>query len=323
MQGKLGTLGPRRGGSWRAPPSLDAGYQTGALDTIGRERRHLAVVRRAVLLIVVALGSLVLPPWAAAKGAALPPWGRVDLGAARSLFVRPHIPDSKPRRPASCEAGLEGGQGGGAPRVAIVGASITAGVGAGDPDKSWAVLLTRMERWDAVIYGDPGAGYVRPGVLHQGPVARELARVDLRALRPGLVIVQAGHNDIGEPSQLVRQRVAQAIALIEAEAPGARIALLTVFPGRSHAASVYQTDQTIVTAARNADPGVIIMDPLTGRWSYPRVGDKLHPTPKGDAQIAVKVAGILRAHGVIPAPAGRGGLFCDTAIGVRAPPQPR
>lgn len=298
-----------------------------ALDTIGRERRHLAVVRRAVLLIVVALGSLVLPPWAAAKGAAFPSWGRVDLGAARSLFVRPHVsgqePEQAARRPDGCEAGFERGKGHGAPRVAIVGASFTAGVGAGDPDRSWAVLLARMERWDAVIYGDPGAGYVRLGVLHHGPVARELARVGLRALLPALVIVQAGHNDIGEPPQLVRQRVAQAIALIRTEAPGARIALLTVFPGRSHAARVYRTDRTIVTAARGADRGVIIMDPLTGRWSFPRVSDRLHPTAAGDAKIALIVARILRAHGVVQGPAGHGGLICDTAIGVRTPPRLR
>ena len=287
----------------------------------------MAVVRRGVLLIVVALGSLVLPPWAAAQAAAFPSWAHVDLGIARSLFVRPHYPHPKPGRaargPDGCEAGLERGKEHGAPRVAIVGASVTAGVGAGVPDRSWAVLLARTEHWDAVIYGDPGAGYVRRGVLHRGPVARELARIGLRALRPALVIVQAGHNDIGEPPQLVRQRVAQVIALIRTEAPGARIALLTVFAGRSHAARVYQTDQTIVTAARAADRGVIIMDPLTGRWSFPRIRDKLHPTAEGDALIALKVAGILRAHDVIPAPSGGGGLICDTAIGLRTPLQPR
>jgi lysophospholipase L1-like esterase len=206
--------------------------------------------------------------------------------------------------------------------VAIVGASFTAGVGPGHPDSSWAVLLTRMEHWDAVIYGDPGAGYVRPGVRHEGPVAHELAQVGLRALRPALVIVQAGHDDIGVPPPLIRSRVAQAIALIRAEAPQARIALLTVFPGRSHAARVYQTDQAIVTAARAADHGVIIMDPLTGGWVFPRIGDRLHPTAAGDVQIALKVAGILRANGVVPAPAGHGGLICDTAIGA-APPSPR
>jgi lysophospholipase L1-like esterase len=286
----------------------------------------LAVVRRGVMVILVALGLLVSVPGAAARGAALPSWARVDVGKARSLLVRPPglipKPRHKPTEPAGCEDRLER-QGGSAPRVAIVGASFTAGVGAGAPDRSWAVLLARTEHWDAVIYGDPGAGYVRPGLRHGGPVAHELAQTGLRALRPALVIVQAGHNDIGVPTQLEQRQVTQAIALIRTEAPQARIALLTVFPGRSHAARVYQTDQAIVTAARAADSGVIIMDPLTGRWVFPRIRDNLHPTATGDAQIAQKVAGILRGSGVVPARSG--GMICDTAISaqpspVRTPP---
>jgi acyl-CoA thioesterase I len=282
------------------------------------------VTWRRVGLIAVAVGSLVLPTWAPAWGAALPPWARVDLGKARSPLIGHLLTPVRrlePRGLAGCEARLESGQGRGGPRVAIVGASFTAGVGPGNPDRAWAVLLARMEHWDAVIYGDPGAGYVRPGAGHQGPIAAELARVGLRALEPALVIVQAGHNDIGEPLQLERRRVAQAIALIRAEAPRAQIALLTVFPGKSHAARVYQTDQAIVTAARAADPGVIILDPLTGRWVFPHVRDKLHPTAAGDRYIAVKVAEILREHGVIPAPAVRGRLICDSAVPVRLPPR--
>jgi lysophospholipase L1-like esterase len=285
----------------------------------------LAVTWRGVVLIVATVGSLVLPPWAAARGAASPPWEHVAAGKARSLLVghRRLTPVRRltPRGLAGCEAGLESDQGRDRPRVAIVGASFTAGVGPGNPGKSWAVLLARMEHWDAVIYGDPGAGYVRLGARHEGPVAAELARIGLRALDPVLVIVQAGHNDIGEPLQLEQRRVAQAIALIRAEAPRARIALLTVFPGRSHAARVYRTDQAIVTAARAADPGVIIMDPLTGGWNFARVRDELHPTAGGDLQIALKVAEILREHGVIPAPAVGGSLICDSAVQVRSPPR--
>jgi GDSL-like Lipase/Acylhydrolase family len=281
------------------------------------------VVWRRVVLIVIAVGALVVPFWATAWGADFPPWGRVDSSVARSLVVPHHgsVPHRglSPSALARCEAGLERGKEPGVPRVAIVGASITAGVGPGNPDSSWAVRLARLEHWDAVIYGDPGAGYVRRGILRQGPVAAELARVGLPALRPVLVIVQAGHNDIGEPLQLERQRVAQAIALIQAEAPQARIALLTVFGGKSHAARVYQTDQAIVTAALAADPGVIIMDPLTGRWVFPRVRGGLHPTAEGDVQIELKVAEILRQNGVVPAAAGRGSLICDSAIAVRPP----
>jgi lysophospholipase L1-like esterase len=278
----------------------------------------LAVVRRGVMLILVALGLLVSGPGAGARGAALPSWAQVDLGQARSQFVLPPglVPKRRPAPagPAGCEDRIERAPGSGVPRVAIVGASFTAGVGAGAPDRSWAVVLARLEHWDAMIYGDPGAGYVRPGVRHQGPVARELAQVGLRALRPALVIVQAGHNDVGVPAPLERNQVAHTIALIRTEAPQARIALLTVFPGRSHVARIYQTDQAIVTAARAADPGVIIMDPLTGGWVFPRVQDKLHPTAAGDAQIALKVAGILRGSGVVPGASG--GMICDTAISV-------
>ncbi len=281
---------------------------------------------RRVGLIAVAAGSLILAPWAPARAAAVPPWAHVDLGKARSTLIPHRLAPVRRLTPvrrlalrglAGCEAGLESGQARGGPRVAIVGASFTAGVGPGHPDRAWAVLLARMEHWDAVIYGDPGAGYVRPGAGHQGPVAAELARVGLRALEPALVIVQAGHNDIGEPLRLERRRVAQAIALIRAQAPRARIALLTVFPGRSRAARVYRTDEAIVTAARAADPGVIIMDPLTGRWAFPRVRDELHPTAGGDTLIALKVAEILREHGVVPAPAVRGSLICDWAVPVR------
>jgi lysophospholipase L1-like esterase len=274
---------------------------------------------RRVVLAVAAGGALVLALWATAWGAALPPWAHADPRVTPSLLVPPTEPAPARRHTpwglAGCEAGLERGQGGGGPRVAIVGASFTAGVGPGEPDRSWAVLLARVEHWDAVIYGDPGAGYVRPGVRHLGPVADELARAGLRTLDPALVIVQAGHNDIGEPLQLVRRRVAQAIALIRAQAPVARIALLTVFAGKSHAAGAYQTDQAIVSAALAADGDVIIMDPLTGRWVFPRVRGGLHPTAEGDVQIELKVAEILREHGVVPA--GRGGLICDAAIAVR------
>jgi lysophospholipase L1-like esterase len=220
----------------------------------------------------------------------------------------------RPKGPlAGCEQKLEH-SGHGVPAVAIVGASFTAGVGSGNPGKSWAVGLARLLHWDAVIYGDPGAGYVRAGAGRKGPVAAEIARVDLRALGPALVIVQAGHDDIGVPPRLERRRVEQAVALIRAEAPRALIALLTVFAGRSPSAAAYRTDHAIVTAGRAADPHVIIMDPLAARWTFPRAPDGLHPTAEGSAWIARTVAGILREHGVRPASPRLGALICDTDI---------
>jgi len=210
---------------------------------------------------------------------------------------------------AACEQRLQRarhGAGRRVPTVVIVGASITAGVGAGQPDRSWAALLARRLGWNAVVYGDPGAGYVRPGIHRRGPVAREIAEVDLRKLNPALVIVQAGHNDMGVPAPLEQLRVKQVIAQIRAAAPEAGIALITVFVGRLHRPAAYQTDRTIVAAAKAADPAVIIMDPLAGQWKYARIRDGLHPTAAGSQWIAEQVGAILEGRGVHPLLAPRG-----------------
>ena len=75
----------------------------------------------------------------------------------------------------ACEQRIERGPGR-VPALAIVGASYTAGVGPDNPALSWAADLARKLRWDAVIYGVPGAGYVRTGTDGLGPMARMLAR---------------------------------------------------------------------------------------------------------------------------------------------------
>lgn len=234
----------------------------------------------------------------------------------------------------SCEDRMERTQQGSrqkVPTVVIVGASFTAGVGAGSPDGSWAALLARHLGWNAVVYGDPGAGYVRPGIHRRGPVAREISEVDLHELNPALVIVQAGHNDMGVPAGIEQVRVRQVLAQIRAAVPHAGIALITVFAGRLHRPAAYQTDRTIVAAARAADPAVIIMDPLAGPWKFARVRDGLHPTAAGSRWIAGQVSQILGGHGVQPVLAARGAgvvpggrpknMICD--FGLQVPPAVR
>ncbi len=275
-----------------------------------RESRHLAVAwRRSLLVVAGALACCtVLGPSSVAHGAmgAMPPPGWVSAVTFRQLPP-----------PAGCEQRLARAAGNG--KLAIVGASFTAGVGAGSPDRSWAVVLARMLRWDAIVYGDPGAGYVRAGLGRDGPVAAEIARVGLRALRPALVIVQAGHDDIGVPPDLERSRVEQAVALIRAEAPQARIALLTVFTGHAPGPAAYRTDRAIVAGAMAADPQVIVVDPLAAGWRFPRVHDGLHPTAGGSAWIAGQVARVLRDHGVRQRPPGTSAIVCDRAVRIPGP----
>ena len=221
---------------------------------------------------------------------------------------------------AACEARIER-QPSRLPTVAIVGASYTAGTGPNNPELSWAVDLARQLHWNAVVYGVPGAGYVRVSASGRGPVARMLSTERLHALDPALVIVQAGHDDLGTPTALERQRVTAAVDLIRTAAPGARVALMTTFADGSTtgSAALRALDQQIIAAGRAADPGVIVMDPLTG-WVYPRASDGLHPTAAGDAWLAQQAAAILAADGVHPAPATSSTpIICDTVVGMGKP----
>jgi lysophospholipase L1-like esterase len=221
---------------------------------------------------------------------------------------------------AACEARIERGPHK-VPTVAIVGASFTAGIGPDNPEQSWAVDLARQLRWNAVIYGVPGVGYVRTGATGRGPVARMLSQESLRKLAPALVIVQAGHDDIGMPGRLERRRVAAAVNLIHTAAPAARIALLTTFAlTLDGSPALRQTDEDIVAAGTTADPDAIVMDPLAGRWKFSRASDGLHPTAAGDAWIARTAAAILLAHGVRPAPVtSPAPVICDVSVGAGKP----
>jgi lysophospholipase L1-like esterase len=223
----------------------------------------------------------------------------------------------------ACEQRVERAHGR-VPVMAIVGASFTAGVGPGNRALSWAADLARKLRWDAVIYGDAGAGYVQSGTYGAGPMTRLLGAEHLSGLSPALVIVQAGYDDVYVPADLERQQVSRTIALIRAEAPHAAIGLVTVFtsPAPTVPARFYRTDSAIVAAARAADPNVIIMDPLTGRWQYQHAGGHLHPTAAGDAWIAGKVGAILHAHGIAGQPPTAGAaapIVCDAGLAGTVP----
>jgi GDSL-like Lipase/Acylhydrolase family len=224
---------------------------------------------------------------------------------------------------AGCEQRIERASGR-VPVMAIVGASYTAGVGPDNPALSWAADLARNLRWDAVIDGVSGAGYVRTGTDGLGPMTRLLSAEQLPGLSPALVIVQAGYDDGRVPAGLERQQVLRTIELIRAEAPQARIGLVTVFssPARPIPARFYRTDAAIVAAAMAADPNAIIMDPLTGQWNYQHADGRLHPTAAGDAWIALKVGAILHAHGIAgrPATAAAGApITCDGGVPASAP----
>ena len=199
---------------------------------------------------------------------------------------------------------------------------------AGDPEVL-ARLLHPDQPLEPLLHGGAQDRGRRPGTENVAAavglaVAAELTRIGLRALAPSLVIIQAGHDDIGVPVRAEEQRVRQSIALIRAQAPHARIALITVFTTRHSrlarpyaAAAAYRADHAIVAAATAADHNVIIMDPLAARWAFARSHDGLHPSADGSQWIARTVAGVLRSHGIAAATGSAAAgtpRVCDSGI---------
>jgi lysophospholipase L1-like esterase len=185
------------------------------------------------------------------------------------------------------------------PLLAVVGASVSAGVGAGQRDHAWPEDLARIMGWRLAVSADPGAGYVNPGAGHRGPFGQLAARLHLARLDPRVVIIQGGHDDIGRPLPLIRSRVESLISTIRHQDPHGRLAVLTVFPRGRPSPAALATDQAIVAAARRADPAVLVFDPIASHWQFPRIGDHLHPTPAGHEWIARHLAAGLRDPGTL------------------------
>ncbi|WP_216903277.1 SGNH/GDSL hydrolase family protein [Nocardia alni] len=184
------------------------------------------------------------------------------------------------------------------PVLAVVGASISDGVGAGNPDRAYPALLAAQLGWQSMVSADPGAGYVALGSRKLGPMLRLLAKLQLTDHKPTMVIVQAGYNDIGKSPKVLASSVSKVIGEIRTQAPDAAVGVLTVFPKGQPSPAAWATDTIIVDAARNADPHVYIFDPLTSHWVFPTLADRLHPTAVGHRWIADRLAADFRHDGL-------------------------
>jgi len=187
------------------------------------------------------------------------------------------------------------------PILAVVGASFSAGVGAQANAQAWPADLGRLLHMRVEVSADPGAGFISPGRGHRGPFVKLTGQLKLAELRPSVVLIQGGHNDIGRPTAALSRSVRLLVTSIRCETPGTRVGIVSVFPtGNVPSRAAILADRTIVAAARQADPQVIVLDPIAQHWHFPRGRDQLHPTVAGHQWIAAKVATALRAAGAVP-----------------------
>ncbi len=189
------------------------------------------------------------------------------------------------------------------PVLLVIGASFAAGVGVNlNPQAAWPGILGRRIGYRVVVSADPGAGFVALGDGDMGPFSQLLAAVNITTLNPAIILIQGGHNDQAVSPDVENQAVLYLFRTIVQEAPQARVGLVGYFdsthPGPIPL-SVFSTDQTIIAAARSVVPDLLVFDPLSAHWVFPRIFDHLHPTAAGHKRIAGYIAGGLVQDGVI------------------------
>lgn len=248
----------------------------------------------------------------------------VRVVSGRTPAARPPagVGHAVPRRPATRRQPGDGprskvghvGDGGGSaaasrPVLAVAGASFAAGVGAGNHERAFPEDLARMLGWRLVVRADPGAGYVNPGFRHRGPFARLVAELHLSRLRPAVLLIQGGHDDIGSPIALVSRRVDGLVQSVLRQTPHTKIGIVSVFvkahPDRRVPLVAVDTNQAIVTAAKLADPAAMVFNPIADHWHFARLRGRLrlHPDAAGHREIAEKLFDGLRRQLPLRCPA--------------------
>ncbi|BDH55460.1 SGNH/GDSL hydrolase family protein [Tsukamurella sp. PLM1] len=122
-------------------------------------------------------------------------------------------------------------------------------------------------------------------------MARLTRAANLPARNPSLVVLQAGTNDVGAKPAAVAGQVRQVVSTVRRQAPGAKIAVVTVFPSIHNGAPAHAVDNAIVSAARSVDPTVAVISPLDEGWRYRASGDG-HPGAAAHERIAERVSAL-------------------------------
>jgi acyl-CoA thioesterase I len=172
----------------------------------------------------------------------------------------------------------------------IIGASYTAGWGATSPRDDYAERLAQELGWPTEISAEPGAGYLSRGNNGHDSFRQQIAALP-STQRPGLVIIQGGRDDIGQPAATERVAVAATIAAIRAKFGDPQIVLVGDIPAAVPVApDAVATNNLIAQIA--AREHAVFINPISEHWMTRAEARAFrshipgHPNDAGHASIA-------------------------------------
>ncbi|NKY17063.1 SGNH/GDSL hydrolase family protein [Tsukamurella spumae] len=263
-----------------------------------RNRRHL---RRFGYGVALGAGIAIAPFAIAAASADAGPGhgGGVNTTGAQPVAAQgiAHAQQAKPvalAKPAVRVAPRVAPAGGSsAPRiqaavdrrpVVVIGASVSAGKEVPSVD-AYPRQVRAISGRPVLVSARSGAGYA------DGSMAQLTRAADLPRANPSLVVLQAGTNDVGASPGVVAGQVRQVVSTVRRQAPGAKIAVVTVFPSIHNGAAARSTDAAIIGAARAVDPSVAVISPLNEGWTYRAAADG-HPGIAAHERLAERVSAL-------------------------------
>lgn len=200
--------------------------------------------------------------------------------AGKALAAKPAAKPAA-RKPVAAQRGGSTDRG----SVVVIGASVSSGKEV-SASQAYPSRVAALSGHPVRVSSRVGAGYA------DGSIARLTRAANLPAQNPSLVVLQAGTNDVGAPPALVAGQVRQVVSTVRQQAPGAKIAVVTVFPSIHRGAAARTTDAAIIGAARSVDPGVVVISPLSEGWTY-RSAEDGHPGSAAHERIAERVSGLV------------------------------
>jgi lysophospholipase L1-like esterase len=194
-----------------------------------------------------------------------------------------------------------------APVVMFLGDSYSAGLPGVRAEETYAAEAARRLRWQVIIAGREGTGFVAPGQI--GKTFGTLFAEQL-AWRPApdMIVVSGGHNDWPHSFELVQTAARRLLSEIKQRWPGTKVVLMGPLWGSDPPPKGLQVRDALADVA--GELRVPFIDPLAEQWitgdihsgignaqAYIR-GDGTHPNPAGNRYFADRFIAALRKHGL-------------------------
>lgn len=188
------------------------------------------------------------------------------------------------------------------PVALVLGDSYSAGVGASSPSQGYPSLVGKRLGWKMVVQSASGGGYAKPGTNGK-TLLQMYAAAHVDRLRPDVVIVQSGLNDVSADDAQTAAAAGQLADQLSTDLPDVPVVVVGEFWPFPEQTPSSQARDAAIEGVWSDRIDVVYLSPLGGGWSDFRTTDDRHPDDAGHRLIADHIIAGLRRADLLRQPA--------------------